>query len=131
MAAMGPSGTGRSAQKKKLASTPGEEMPMSKTRNVSRRAVTTMLALGPAMLAAPRALAQAPKDPPVFKIGALLGLTDKANWNALVMQRGILMAVDEINAAGGIDGIKVEAVIVDHQGVPRVGVDALQRLRAA
>jgi len=40
------------------------------------------------------------------------------------------MAVDEINAKGGIDGIKVEAAIEDHQGVPRVGVDALERLRA-
>src|SRR5580698_3308685 len=46
------------------------------------------------------------------------------------MQRGILMAVDEINANGGIDGIKVEAAIEDHQGVPRVGVDALERLRS-
>src|SRR5262245_8964081 len=104
---------------------------MTKIRKLSRRAVTSMLALGPAALAAPHVFAaEAPKDPPVFKIGALLGLTDKGNWNALVMQRGILMAVDEINAAGGIDGIKVEAVIEDHQGVPRVGVDALQRLRA-
>jgi branched-chain amino acid transport system substrate-binding protein len=104
---------------------------MTKTRKLSRRAVTSMLALGPAILAAPRVFAaQAPKDPPLFKIGVLLGLTDKANWNALVMQRGILMAVEELNAAGGIDGIKVEAVIEDHQGVPRVGVDALQRLRS-
>jgi branched-chain amino acid transport system substrate-binding protein len=46
------------------------------------------------------------------------------------MQRGIQMAVDEINAAGGIDGIKIEAEIEDHQGVPRAGVDALQRLRS-
>ena len=74
--------------------------------------------------------AEPPKDPPVFRIGALLGLTDKGNWNATVMQRGIMMAVDEINAKGGIDGIKVEAAIEDHQGVPRVGVDALERLRA-
>ncbi len=98
------------------------------TANVSRR---TALALAPAMLAASSVrAAEPPKDPPVFRIGALLGLTDKGNWNATVMQRGIMMAVDEINAAGGIAGIKVEAAIEDHQGVPRVGVDALQRLRA-
>jgi branched-chain amino acid transport system substrate-binding protein len=83
-----------------------------------------MLAAGPAHAAEP------PKDPKVFRFGALLGLTDKGNWNAVVMQRGITMAVDEINAAGGIDGIKMEAEIEDHQGVPRVGVDAMQRLRA-
>ena len=97
---------------------------------ITRRTAASLLAFGPR---SPRARARAadpPKDPPVFRIGALLGLTDKANWNATVMQRGIMMAVDEINASGGIDGIKVEAVIEDHQGVPRVGVDALERLRA-
>jgi branched-chain amino acid transport system substrate-binding protein len=99
---------------------------------MTRRTAASLLALGPALLGASRSTlaAEPPKDPPVFRIGALLGLTDKANWNATVMQRGILMAVDEINAKGGIDGIKVEAAIEDHQGVPRVGVDALQRLRA-
>ncbi len=91
-----------------------------------------MLALAPLPLRGPRprVAAEPPKDPPIYRIGALLGLTDKGNWNATVMQRGILMAVDEINANGGIDGIKVEAAIEDHQGVPRVGVDAMQRLIA-
>src|SRR5690242_3712493 len=97
---------------------------------LTRRTATSLLAVGSALLAARTRAADPPKDPPVFRIGALLGLTDKANWNAVVMQRGISMAVDEINAKGGIDGIKVEAAIEDHQGVPRVGVDALERLRA-
>jgi branched-chain amino acid transport system substrate-binding protein len=100
------------------------------TNTLTRRAAASMLALGPALLSQRARAADPPKDPPVFRIGALLGLGDKANWNATVMQRGILMAVEEINANGGIDGIKVEAAIEDHQGVPRVGVDALQRLRA-
>jgi branched-chain amino acid transport system substrate-binding protein len=100
---------------------------MTQAPKLSRRAAAAMLAVAPAFAA--RA-AEPPKDPPVFRIGALLGLTDKGNWNATVMQRGIMMAVEEINAAGGIEGIKVEAAIEDHQGVPRVGVDALQRLRA-
>lgn len=99
-------------------------------QTITRRTAASMLALGPALLARHALAAEPPKDPPVFRIGALLGLGDKANWNATVMQRGILMAVDEINAKGGIDGIKVEAAIEDHQGVPRVGVDALERLRA-
>jgi branched-chain amino acid transport system substrate-binding protein len=100
------------------------------THAITRRAAASMLALGPALLSAGAHAAEPPKDPPVLRIGALLGLTDKGNWNATVMQRGILMAVEEINAKGGIDGIKVEAAIEDHQGVPRVGVDALERLRA-
>ena len=97
---------------------------------LTRRTAASLLALGPALLSARTRAAEPPKDPPVFRIGALLGLTDKANWNATVMQRGIMMAVDEINAKGGIDGIKLEAAIEDHQGVPRVGVDGLERLRA-
>lgn len=97
---------------------------------LTRRRAATLLGAAPFGLAAAAHAAEPPKDPPVFRIGALLGLTDKANWNAVVMQRGIMMAVDEINAAGGIDGIKIEAAIEDHQGVPRVGVDAMQRLRA-
>jgi branched-chain amino acid transport system substrate-binding protein len=100
------------------------------THRMTRRTAASMLALGPLLAANHTQAAEPPKDPPVFRIGALLGLTDKANWNATVMQRGIMMAVDEINAKGGIDGIKVEAAIEDHQGVPRVGVDALERLRA-
>jgi branched-chain amino acid transport system substrate-binding protein len=100
------------------------------THAITRRAAASMLALGPAVLGTRARAADPPKDPSVFRIGALLGLTDKANWNATVMQRGIQMAIDEINAKGGIDGIKVEAAIEDHQGVPRVGVDALERLRA-
>ena len=89
-----------------------------------------MLALGSAWLVHRAQAAEPPADPQVFRIGALLGLGDKANWNATVMQRGILLAVEEINAKGGIDGIRIEAAIEDHQGVPRVGVDGLQRLRA-
>jgi len=104
--------------------------PPAPAKAPSRRSVASMLALAPAMAFAGRASAEPPKDPPVFRIGALLGLTDKGNWNALVMQRAIQMAVEEINAAGGVEGIKVEAAIEDHQGVPRVGVDAMQRLRA-
>jgi branched-chain amino acid transport system substrate-binding protein len=93
---------------------------------MTRRRASALLALAPAMAALPAHAA----DVPPYRIGALLGLTDKGNWNAVVMQRGIQMAVEEINASGGIDGIKLEAAIEDHAGVPRAGVDALQRLRA-
>ena len=64
------------------------------------------------------------------KIGVLHSLSGTMAISETVLKDTVLMAVDEINAAGGIDGIKVEAVIEDHQGVPRVGVDALQRLRS-
>ena len=96
---------------------------------IPRRAATGLLAAAPFAFSRAYA-ADPPKDPPVFRIGALLGLTDPGgSHNGTVMRRGILQAAEEINAAGGIDGIKVEAAIEDHQGVPKGGVDALVRLR--
>ena len=87
---------------------------------MTRRRAAALLGLAPGFAA----LREAAADAPVFRFGALLGLTDKGNWNATVMQRGIQMAVDEINGSGGIDGVRIEAEIEDHQGVPRAGVDA-------
>ena len=99
------------------------------TGMISRRTAAGLIATAPLAFSTARA-ADAPKDPPVFRIGALLGLTDPGgSHNGTVMRRGILQAAEEINAAGGIDGIKVEAAIEDHQGVPKGGVDALVRLR--
>lgn len=100
-------------------------------RAVSRRStIAGLLAAGAPLAIARSYAAEPPKDPPVFRIGALLGLTDPGgSHNGTVMRRGILQAADEINAAGGIDGIKVEPAIEDHQGVPKGGVDAITRLR--
>src|SRR3546814_12256437 len=45
------------------------------------------------------------------------------------MSRGALIAVDEINAAGGIDGVKVELVIEDHKsGNTQAAVAGMNRL---
>jgi branched-chain amino acid transport system substrate-binding protein len=109
-------------------------MTQSGKGGITRRAASGLLAAAPLALAGhalPQArAAEPPKDPSVIRIGALLGLTDQGgSHNGTVMRRGILQAAEEINAAGGIDGIKVEAAIEDHQGVPKGGVDALTRLR--
>ncbi len=69
-----------------------------------------------AMLAADGRAAEAPKDPPVFKIGAILAMTGQASFVGQVMSQGMKQAVDEINAKGGVDGIKLEAEIEDHKG---------------
>ncbi len=101
---------------------------------ITRRQAAGLLAAAPlaiSPLATPWArAAEAPKDPSVIRIGALLGLTDPGgSHNGTVMRQGILQAVSDVNAAGGVDGVKVEAAIEDHQGVPKGGVDALARLR--
>jgi branched-chain amino acid transport system substrate-binding protein len=95
-----------------------------------RRALWSLvLAAALGLAASPHAVAQAPKDPGVIKIGAILAMSGKANWYGKVMSQGIQLAVDEINAKGGVDGVKIEAVIEDHKsGVAKEGVAAMTRL---
>ncbi len=75
------------------------------------------------------AQAQEPNDPEVFRFGAVLAMSGKADWYGKVMSQAILQAVEEINAEGGIDGIPMEAIIEDHKsGVAKEGVSAMNRL---
>jgi branched-chain amino acid transport system substrate-binding protein len=83
------------------------------------------------MLAAvgPGHAAEPPKDPPVFAIGALFAMTGQANFYGHTMGQGMKQAIDEINAKGGVDGIKLEADIEDHKGGGgQDGVAAMNRL---
>ena len=63
--------------------------------------------------------ASAPAGPPaapagpVLKIGAALSLTGAGAPYAAQQRAGILAAVDEINAAGGVAGVKLEVLIED------------------
>jgi branched-chain amino acid transport system substrate-binding protein len=82
-----------------------------------------------ALFTAPARAAEAPKDPPVFTVGAILAMTGQSNFIGQQMSQGIKQAVDEINAKGGIDGIKLEAAIEDHKGGGgQDGVAAMNRL---
>jgi branched-chain amino acid transport system substrate-binding protein len=82
-----------------------------------------MLAFGDSRAAEP------PKDPPAFGVGAILAMTGQASSIGQTMSQGMLQAVDEINAKGGVDGIKLEADIEDHKGGGgQDGVAAMNRL---
>ncbi len=82
-----------------------------------------------ALVAGLSAPAAAQDEPDSYKIGAILAMSGKANWYGKVMSQAIEQAVDEINAAGGIDGVPLEAVIEDHKsGVAKEGVAAMNRL---
>ncbi|ROQ01833.1 amino acid/amide ABC transporter substrate-binding protein (HAAT family) [Stella humosa] len=90
----------------------------------------SILATAAVLAMAGSATAQdAPKDPPVIKIGAIFAMSGQASWYGQVMSQGMRLAVDEINAKGGVDGIKLEAVIEDHKGAGGAeGVAAINRL---
>ncbi|MDS1137727.1 ABC transporter substrate-binding protein [Nitratireductor indicus] len=71
----------------------------------------------------------APKDPDKYRAGAILAMSGKADWYGKVMSRAIQLAVDEINEAGGIEGIPLEVIIEDHKsGIAKEGVSAMNRL---
>jgi len=80
-------------------------------------------------LAGAVAAQQPPKDPKVYKIGAILAMSGGASFYGTVMSQGIKQAVDEINAKGGVNGIPLEAVIEDHKsGNAQEAVSAMNRL---
>jgi len=64
-----------------------------------------------------------------IKIGAVLPLSKAAFAEAGEEQRrGLLMALEEINQAGGVLGKKVELIIEDDTGEPSVGIAACEKL---
>lgn len=74
-------------------------------------------------LSAPAARAE------TYKVGAIMAMTGAAAFYGTVMTRGAQLAIDEINAAGGINGNKLELVIEDHKGgKPQPAVSGMNRM---
>ncbi len=64
-----------------------------------------------------------------IKIGAVLPLSKASFAQAGEEQRrGLLMALEEINQAGGVLGKKVELIVEDDTGEPSVGIAAAEKL---
>jgi len=79
------------------------------------------------------ALAAAVETPAVaqgnpVKIGAILPLTGSGASYGVWMKGGAEMAADEINAAGGIAGRKLEVIYEDHAADASKAVNAMRRL---
>lgn len=53
-----------------------------------------------------------------YKIGGLFSVTGPTSFLGDPEKKSLQMAIDEINAKGGIDGRKLEAVIRDTEGMP-------------
>jgi branched-chain amino acid transport system substrate-binding protein len=63
-----------------------------------------------------------------IKIGVLLPLTGSNAKFGSIQKKSVFMAADEINASGGINGKKIEAIIADTQGKPDAGRRAIEKL---
>jgi branched-chain amino acid transport system substrate-binding protein len=63
-----------------------------------------------------------------IKIGCLAAMTGPSSAPTLGFNRGVIFAVDAINAGGGVKGRKIEIVMRDTQGDPTKAVNATQEL---
>lgn len=63
-----------------------------------------------------------------IKIGVLLPLTGSNAKSGIIQKNSVRMAADEINAAGGINRIKIEPIIEDTQGKVDAGRAAIEKL---
>ncbi|HEX2154896.1 MAG TPA: ABC transporter substrate-binding protein [Acidimicrobiia bacterium] len=70
----------------------------------------------------------APSDGEPIRIGALTSLTETFTPWGVHVRDGMQLAVDEINAQGGVDGRMLELVLADDQSNPEAGVEALERM---
>jgi branched-chain amino acid transport system substrate-binding protein len=94
---------------------------------ISRRDVLSGSAgvLGTATFSFPKpAIAQS--EP--IKIGFLAAMTGPSSAPTIGFNRGVVFAVDAVNAGGGVKGRKIEIVTRDTQGDPTKAVNATQEL---
>ena len=93
--------------------------------SISRRRVAGLLLAGLFALVSGSAIAQA-KAP--YVIGAVLSLSGPVAANGVPTREGILLAVEQINAAGGIDGHPVQVLFEDDQSKPDQAVILANKL---
>jgi branched-chain amino acid transport system substrate-binding protein len=93
---------------------------------MNRRAFLATSAAAAATVGFPAILKAQSKDP--LRIGCPLPLTGPFAALAADMQRGAVLAADELNAKGGIMGRKVEVLFRDDQLKPAVGAQRTKEL---
>ena len=94
---------------------------------ISRRQVLVGSAIGTVSLATGLAKpAIAASDP--IRIGFLPALTGPSSSTGVAINRGTILAVDEINAAGGVNGRKIELITRDTQSDPTKAVNGVAEL---
>jgi len=94
---------------------------------ISRRQVLAGSAVGAVSLATGVASPAIAANEPI-KIGYLPALTGPSSSTGVGMNRGIQLAVEEINNGGGINGRKIELISRDTQSDPTKAVNAVAEL---
>lgn len=96
------------------------------TRHSPLRRLGLKTALATALLAATSTLALAQQGS--YKFGLAMPLTGGQALYGNDQVKAAQWAVDAINAAGGINGKKLEMIVLDTQADPQVGIQAVNRL---
>jgi len=97
----------------------------------SRRQLVAGTAAGALALGFPAILRA---QPAAIKLGVLHPVTGALSYSGLQARAGALIAIDEINADGGIrsmGGAKIEAVLGDAESKPEVGAAQVDRMHEA
>jgi branched-chain amino acid transport system substrate-binding protein len=98
---------------------------MAEKIGLTRRALGA-LALSTALLAGPLTGPLAAQQP--VKLGTVLSVTGPASFLGEDMKKGMEIAIEGINAAGGINGRRIEWVFYDAESQAAKGVNATKRL---
>jgi branched-chain amino acid transport system substrate-binding protein len=69
-----------------------------------------------------------PAHSEAIKVGVILPLTGKLSKFGDMARRSFVLAAEEINARGGVNGKPLELYVADTAGTPRLARDAIQRL---
>jgi len=94
---------------------------------ITRRRVLVASAAGAATLATGLARPAIADSEPI-RIGFLPALTGPSSSTGVAINRGTILAVDEINAAGGVNGRRIELIVRDTQSDPTKAVNAATEL---
>lgn len=79
-----------------------------------------------ALIACPLSQAESAKD--IIKIGGIFSVTGPASFLGDPEKKSMELAIEEINAAGGIDGRMLEGIIYDTEGDPSKAVSSIGKL---
>ena len=67
-------------------------------------------------------------DSNVIKIGVIAPLTGDVAQYGVAVKNGVQLKVDELNAAGGINGKKIELVVADSKGESQEAVNIFKKM---
>ena len=68
------------------------------------------------------------REPAEIKIGATLPLTGNAAVWGSNAREGVNLAIERINALGGVNGKQIKVIYEDSQALPEKGVPAIRKL---